>query len=289
MKGRDMDASRLLPETPRAALTPVAARLLAELRRVGRDPADADAVHDARVAGRRLFAGTELWLEPGKAQEKLRARVERCVKRLGRVRNLDVAAEFLREGPAGDAAARKALARRFRRKAVVERARLGEWLGPGRIKRLKVALARVLAGAREDARAPAKSSLGPRLRRVLSLARTGRAMDDPARAHELRREIRVLRYQQESIAALYPAAQAASLAGLFVRLQDAAGEWHDRFVIDRAAARLEKKPKFRGKVGVLRARLAAEMKERAAAFESSLAELVGLKDVLAGKGRRGSR
>lgn len=285
MNGRD----RAFPETPRAALTPAAARLLAELRRVGRDPADADAVHDARVAGRRLFAGTELWLDPGKAREKLRSRLERCVKRLGRVRNLDVVAEFLRAGPAKDAEARKALVRRFRKKAVVERARLGEWLGPGRIKRLKLALARVLAGAREGARAPAKPSLGPRLRRVLRLARAGRPMDDPARAHELRREIRILRYQQESIAALYPPEQAASLAGLFVRLQDAAGEWHDRYGIDRAAARLEKKPKFRGKMGALRRRLAAEMKERAACFETLLAELVGLKDVLAGAGRRGSR
>lgn len=268
--------------TPRAALTPAAARLLACLRRVAADPADTDAVHDARVAARRLLAAAEIRLPESKAREKLRERLEKSVRRLGRVRNLDVAGEFLRKGPAADAAARKALAAKLRRQAEKARRRLGAWLTPGRIRRVKEAVARALAGPAGPE--PARGSLLPRLGNVVRLAARGRPMDDPERAHELRRQIRFLRYQQESIPGCYTRAADAAFRAMFVRLQDAAGEWHDRFTIDRAAAKFARR---RGRIPgmeALRRRLAAEMRARAARFGRELAGLLRRADALAGTG-----
>lgn len=66
------------------------------LRAVLRDPADVDAVHDARVAGRRLIAVANAWI--GKRPKW----ILKIVKRLGCLRNLDVAIGHARKlgGPA---------------------------------------------------------------------------------------------------------------------------------------------------------------------------------------------
>lgn len=284
-----MTAPQTLPPNARAALAPPAARLLDELRRVRKNPSDDEAVHDARVAGRRLLAGTELWLEAGTCRGKLQKRLEKCVRRLGRVRNLDVSIAFLKDGPAEDASARKALARKLKREAKLERKRLAGWLERRRVERLKSALSKALAASKEDAPRPAPARLETRLRKILRLASRGKPMDDPPRAHELRQEIRFLRYQQESIRALYSADDDGALAQMFVRLQEAAGEWHDRFVIDRQAAAMGPKPRLQSALKALRIRLAAEMRERSAQFEEALEELARLRPVLTGARRGKSR
>ncbi|MCC6738863.1 MAG: CHAD domain-containing protein [Planctomycetia bacterium] len=268
------------PFPQRAALTPHASRLLSELRGVMKDPSDADAVHDARVSARRLLAALEIRLPESEAGEELRGRLDKCVRRLGRVRNLDVAERFLRRGPAAEAAARRALAEKLRRQAKKARRRLGSWLTPGRIRRVKEAVARALAGP--AAPEPGRISLAPRLGAVMRLAAQGRPMDDPERAHELRRQIRFLRYQQESIAGCYPAAADAAFRAMFVRLQDAAGEWHDRFAIDRAAVRFARKRGGVKGLAALRRRLAVEMRARATRFERELAGLLRRSSELAG-------
>lgn len=278
-----------LPPNARAALAPPAARLLDELRRVRKDPSDAEAVHDGRVAGRRLLAGAELWLAKGPGREKLRARLEKCVRKLGKVRNLDVSIAFLKDGPAEDASARRELARKLKREAKLERKKLARWLERRRVERLKSALSKALAESKEDAPRPVPGALGTRLRRILRMAGQGSPMDDPPRAHALRQEIRLLRYQQESIRALYSAADDEALARVFVRLQEAAGEWHDRFVIDREASSLGPKSRLRAGLVALRRRLAAEMRERSTQFEAALAELERMRPILTGSRRGTSR
>ncbi|MCE9583162.1 MAG: CHAD domain-containing protein [Planctomycetes bacterium] len=280
--------TRKLPANPRVALAPVAARLLAELRKVRKDLADDEAVHDARVAARRLAAIGELWLAAGATRDKLERRLEKCVRRLGRVRNLDVAIELLREGPPEDAGARRMLEKRARRKRREERARLRGWLTPGRLKRIKSALVAAVTGSSTASKAPTPAALAPRLRSVLGLAGHGRPMDDAARAHELRREIRVLRYQQQAISACYPLPEDRALQALFVRLQDAAGGWHDRFQLNRLAEKAAAKMGDAAQLAEFRRRLATEMLTLAGKFETALADLVGLGPILAGRARTGS-
>lgn len=273
-----------LPPSPQAALAPAAARLVAELRRVRADASDAEAVHDARVAARRLAAAATLWLEPGKPLDKLKGRLDKCVRRLGRVRNADVALDFLAKGPAADGPARKALSKVLRRELKARRNRLAGWLTGERVWRLISALSRAVAKARVGVGVPSPRSLGRQLRPVLLLAGGPHPMGDPRKAHELRREIRILRYQQESIAAAYDEADAAAFRDLFVRLQDAAGGWHDRFQVDRLAAALERKPRFRRAAASLRRRLAREMKQLAEKFVEALADLVRREPALLGQG-----
>ncbi|KAF0246807.1 MAG: hypothetical protein FD180_337 [Planctomycetota bacterium] len=275
-----------LPPGPRAALAPLAARLLAELRRVRKNPADVGAIHDARVAARRLSAAGEIWLEAGKPLDRLQGRLEKCLRRLGRVRNADVALEFLADGPAPEAAARTALSKGLRRKLKFRRKQLAAWLTVQRFKRLKSTLSRAIPEARDGAEPPGPRTLGRQLQTVLGLSIRGRPMADPAKAHELRRKIRILRYQQESIAAAYSENDTAALRDLFIHLQDAAGGWHDRFQLDRLAAAIEQKPKYRRAAGLLRRRLASEMKEASARFVEALQNLNRLKAILLGQAGR---
>jgi CHAD domain-containing protein len=282
-----MGTPRDLPQTPQAALAPFAARLLAELRRARKDPSKVEAIHDARVAARRLAAAAELWLEAGASRDRLRVRLEKCVRRLGRVRNADVALEFLEKGPEGEAPARRALSKKVRRELKAQRRRLGRWLTGDRVKRIKGAMSRALSEAGEGG-PPGPAALGRRFRAILRLPGTTAPMADPKQAHELRRQIRQLRYQHESIAAAYPELDRATLLDVFIRLQDAAGGWHDRFQVDCLAASLERKAKLKASAASLRSRLRAEMKEHAARFAEAFADLVRLKPVLLGKPGRPS-
>ncbi|MEK7466283.1 MAG: CHAD domain-containing protein [Planctomycetota bacterium] len=281
-----MSATPRIPPSPRAALAPAAARLLEELRKIRKDPADVEAIHDARVAARRLAAASEIWLETGKPREKLRGRLEKCVRRLGRVRNADVAAAFLAGGTDEESPARQALTKELRRESKSRRKKLAEWLTAGRVKRVKAALSKALSEARGDAEPPGPGALDRTLRAILRLPRRAAPMADPREAHELRREIRNLRYQQESIAPAYTEFDAEALRDVFMRLQDSAGGWHDRYQIDRLAAALQRRPKLRIAAGALRRRLAGEMRADTERFLEAMAELVRLKTVLLGKSRR---
>ena len=73
-------------------------RLEEEMRRAAKHP-DADAVHDVRVAIRRLRQCLEVFapLFPSRASRKLRKRVRLLLKSAGELRNLDIAIELLKK------------------------------------------------------------------------------------------------------------------------------------------------------------------------------------------------
>jgi CHAD domain-containing protein len=73
-------------------------RLEHEVRRAAKHP-DADAVHDVRVAIRRLRQCLEVFapLFPSRVSKKLRERVRRVLKTAGELRNLDIAIELLKK------------------------------------------------------------------------------------------------------------------------------------------------------------------------------------------------
>lgn len=130
------------------------------LRAVRLRPDDVDAVHDARVAGRRLLAVAAAW--NGTRPEA----ISNLVKRLGRARNLDVAISHARKR----GAPRPLLRDLERRRAKCEL----------RIRPVRLAI-------RAADRRPAAADLEPLRNRV-------RTASD---LHEVRRAVRMLRYASE--------------------------------------------------------------------------------------------
>lgn len=195
------------------------------------------------------------------------------------MRNLDVAMEFLRLGPEEDARERRRVRAEARRRRKAEQGALEGWLTERRLRRLKEAAIAAME-ERDRRRVPDPSDLGPRLRRIAALARGGRILDDPARAHELRREIRLLRYAHESLGSEYGPAAFEAVRRSFVEAQDAAGEWHDRQVLLRLAARAARRgvPTSR-----LDRRLREEQERLGEAFVAAVERLLGRKPELLGE------
>src|SRR5206468_11851049 len=63
------------PPAPKAILEPRVARLLANLRKVQKDPSDEEAIHDVRVAARRLLVAGDLWAPLASRWERVRSRL----------------------------------------------------------------------------------------------------------------------------------------------------------------------------------------------------------------------
>jgi CHAD domain-containing protein len=203
-------------------------RLQAELWQIRRDPSDQDAIHDARVAARRILAAGELWAREAARWEHLRARLVKLTKRLGRVRNLDVTIALLGSDPrlSGKVPSRFVkLLRKDRRK---ERRRLGDWLTGRRIR--AVAAAGELEAA---SRVPSPRDLAPhftRLRKqLLRLAKGGGPVVEAG--HEARRELRRLRYSHETLEWAYGRETFQAASQEFRELQDLAGRWHDLCIL----------------------------------------------------------
>ena len=218
-------------------------------------------------------------------RDRLCARLEKAIRRLGRVRNLDVSAGLLAKGAREDAEARTALAKYVRRQRRAERRRLRRWLSTDRLRRLKKAIDGVLDRRQEgvDRGTPGPADLAPRLTRILILAGRGDPLDDPRRAHEIRREVRFLRYAHETLQSEYAAAEFEAARRRFVAMQDAAGRWHDLDVLARLAARARRKGRVGIPLGAFRRRIREEMKEPGAAFVRKLVALAAMKNLLLGE------
>ncbi|HEV3026543.1 MAG TPA: CHAD domain-containing protein, partial [Planctomycetota bacterium] len=147
-----------------------------ELHKVRRSPSNADAIHDARVAARRLLAAGELWAAPVAAWASVRDRLPPILRRLGHVRNLDIAIDLLKKGTPDDQAARKELARHLRRYRKGERGEMQDWLTKRKIDRIREGMKKVVREVRQKPvlDAPSPSDLAPHFARVMSLF-TGRA------------------------------------------------------------------------------------------------------------------
>jgi CHAD domain-containing protein len=224
-----------------ATLKPRSVRLQAELWQIRRDPSDQDAIHDARVAARRILAAGELWAREASGWERLRERLVKLTKRLGRVRNLDVTIALLGSDPRLSGKVPSRFVRLLRKDRRKERRRLGGWLTGRRI--------RAVAGAGEleaASRIPSPRDLAPhftRLRKqLLRLAKGGDAVVEAG--HEARRELRRLRYSHETLEWAYGHETFQAASQEFRELQDLAGRWHDLCILgdlarDSASGRKE--------------------------------------------------
>jgi CHAD domain-containing protein len=270
-----------------ATLEALIDRLRRELRKVRKDPGDVDAVHDARVAARRLHAAGEMWAYGAPGWPRVRDRLPRFVRRLGRVRNLDVALGLLDKGPAADRDARRELARALSRQRRRRRLRLLDWLSAGRLRRLDAEL-RVLLGElrRQPLQlTPGPVDLAPYFARILSLASGGGWSDEPVVAHEIRREIRRLRYAHETLVAAYDPRDFKRASETLRRIQEIAGEWQDRVVVADLAARAVRKGRVDVPLAPLFQRLDAESKGIAADFAAQAERLAALRPSMLGEER----
>lgn len=265
-----------MPASRAAVLRQLSSRLVDELRKVLKDPADVEAVHDARVAGRRLLAGGELWAHGVRGWFSLRSRLPKIVRRLGKVRNFDVSLELLAEGPSAERAARAALSRALRAERKRRRARLLDWLSSARVKTLGKKLDDVLKAVRRRplVATPGPSDLAPYFARIASLSAGGNWMSDIEIAHEIRREVRRLRYGYETLAWAYAPAEIERASRALRAVQEAAGAWQDRQVLARLAAKAVRKGRVDVPLAPLLARVERESKDLARRFALSLKRLL---------------
>ena len=266
-------------------LRQLSSRLRVELRKVRKNPADIEAVHDARVAARRLLAGGELWAHGVRGWFNLRSRLPKIVRRLGRVRNLDVSIEILAKGPPSDQEARRALSKALKEDRKRRRAKLLKWLTPARLKALTKRLDDVLKAVRRRplVATPGPSDLAPYFARIASLSAGGAWTSDVELAHEIRREVRRLRYGHETVSWAYGKADVERAVGVLRAVQEAAGAWQDRCVLSRLAAKAVRKGKVEVPMAPLLARVDRESKELSSRFVLALGELMKLRPAMLGE------
>ncbi|HXX95368.1 MAG TPA: CHAD domain-containing protein [Planctomycetota bacterium] len=214
--------------TAAATLRPRAVRLEAELWHIRRDPSDQDAIHDARVAARRILAAGELWASGSAAWVRLRDRLTKLTKRLGKVRNLDVAIELLDKDPRLSEKVPSRFVRLLRKARRKERRRLESWLTRRRIRGVSTA-----GDLEAGSRVPAPRDLVPHFKRLrkqlLRISQGGPHLVDAG--HEARRELRRLRYSHETLEWAYGHEAFQAAVQQFRELQDLAGRWHDLCVL----------------------------------------------------------
>ncbi len=205
-----------------------------------------DAVHDVRVASRRLRTALDL-ADPDRypGWRRQRKRAKALTMALGATRELDVHALRLAGlGPeladqAGHAVLEhvlESLGRRRRRAGAslrrgVERARLGELSG------LLAAKVPIESPALQELPKALRDLLEPRLADVLQPARTLVQTEDPGALHQLRIGVKKLRYALEVLApALAPEVDA--WLGRLRSLQGALGDHHDWITLEAELWRL---------------------------------------------------
>ncbi|HLY11169.1 MAG TPA: CHAD domain-containing protein [Planctomycetota bacterium] len=279
-----MKPRRNLRATRNATLDKLADWLVGELRKVRRNPDDAEAVHDARVAARRLLAAGELWAAPAAAWANVRDRLPSIVRRLGHVRNLDIVLDLLRKGTPEDAGARKELSRHLRKDRKEARIEMADWLTKRKVDRIRSGMKTVVREVRQKPvlDAPSPSDLGPHFARVMSLF-TGRAWAPSAEeAHAIRREVRRLRYAHETLQWAYEAEQFKRVVKTLHKIQELAGAWQDRCILEKFAAKAIRRGKVSSPLTGFLSRIQAESKSLADRFVRAAMELADLRQLIVG-------
>jgi len=279
-----MRPRRNLRASRNATLELPAKRLDVELRKIRKRPADVEAIHDARVAARRLLAAGELWAAHVAPWVGVRDRLPRLVKRLGRVRNLDIAVDLLKTGTKEEEAAREELSRHLRKRREKERARMAEWLTEDKVDRLRDAMKEVVREVRQKTvlDAPSSSDLAPHFARVMSLI-TGRAWAPTAEeAHAIRREVRRLRYAHETLEWAYEAEDFQRVVKTLRKIQELAGRWQDRCVLEKLASKAVRKGKVAVPLAGFLTRIQGESKSLSDRFVRAAGELADLRQLIVG-------
>jgi CHAD domain-containing protein len=282
-----MKPRRNLRASRNATVDRITDRLVGELDKVRRKPSDADAIHDARVAARRLLAAGELWAAHVGAWAGVRDRLPRILRRLGHVRNLDIAVSLLHKGTKEDEPARKELAQHLRKYRKKERVKLQEWLTKAKIDRIRGEMKKVVKEVREKPvlDAPAPSDLAPHFARVMSLF-AGRTWAPTAEeAHAIRREVRRLRYAHETLEWAYEPGDFQRVVKSLQKIQEVAGEWQDRCIIEKLAAKAIRRGKVSLPLTGFLTRVQSESKTLSDRFVRAAAELTDLRLLIVGDGR----
>jgi CHAD domain-containing protein len=279
-----MKPRRNLRASRNATLDLLAERLDVELRKIRKRPSDVEAIHDARVAARRLLAAGELWASHVAPWAGVRDRLPRILRRLGQVRNLDIAVQLLKSGTKEDEGARKELASHLRKVRKKERALMADWLTAKKIDRIRAKMKDVVREVRQKPvlDAPSSSDLAPHFARVMSLI-TGRAWAPTAEeAHAIRREVRRLRYAHETLEWAYEPEDFLRVVKSLRRIQELAGRWQDRCVLEKAAAKAIRKGKVSTPLAGFLSRIQAESKSLSERFVRAAGELTDLRQVIVG-------
>lgn len=261
-------------ESSRTPLPHLRKRVVLEFRRVHEKPITADAVHDARVAARRLAAALELWACPSRERDRVVRDLNRAVRRLGRLRNVHVVLRILRKESGGDP-----LIRVLRVRMRKEQSRLAEWLGGRRIEKIRSDLSALIHSPGGIRRAEPQDLWGA-ADRISSLLEGMSQSWDPEAGHELRRELRLLRYAHESLKQRYVSADFDRAQRVFLNLQDAGGVWHDWCILKRLAGKAVKRGWVSGGLRPLRQRITRKAKLLGVAYRRALRQFEDLTPLL---------
>jgi triphosphatase len=279
-----MTPRRNLRASRNSTLELLAERLDVELRKIRKRPSDIEAIHDARVAARRLLAAGELWASHVALWAGVRDRLPRILRRLGHVRNLDITIELLKKGTQEDATSRKELSRHLRKYRRKERALLGEWVTAKKIDRIRAAMKEVVREVRQKPvlDAPSSSDLAPHFARVMSLI-TGRAWAPTAEeAHAIRREVRRLRYAHETLEWAYEPEDFQRVVRSLQKIQELAGRWQDRCVLEKLASKAIRKGKVSVPLAGFLSRIQEESRTLSDRFVRAAGELTDLRQLIVG-------
>lgn len=279
-----MRPRRNLRASRNATLDKLSDWLEGELRKVRQNPANADAIHDARVAARRLLAAGELWATPAADWANIRDRLPRVIRRLGRVRNLDIAIDLLKKGTPEDEGARRELSRQLRKDRKDKREDMAEWLTERKVDRIRDGMKKVVREVREKPvlDAPSPSDLAPHFARVMSLF-TGRPWAPTAEeAHAIRREVRRLRYAHETLEWAYKPEDFRRVVKTLQKIQELAGSWQDRCVIEKLATKAVRRGKISVPLTGFLSRIQAESRSLSERFVRTAKELENLRHLIVG-------
>ncbi len=279
-----MEPRRNLRASRNATLELLAERLDVELRKIRKRPSDVEAIHDARVAARRLLAAGELWASHVAPWAGVRDRLPGILRRLGHVRNLDIAVELLKTGAKEEKEARCELSRHLRKYRKKERALMVDWLTSKKIERIRSMMKDVVREVRQKPvlDAPSSSDLAPHFARVMSLI-TGRAWAPSAEeAHAIRREVRRLRYAHETLEWAYEPEDFQRVVRSLQKIQELAGRWQDRCVLEKLATKAVRKGKVSVPLAGFLMRIQSESKSLSDRFVRAAGELTDLRQLIVG-------
>ena len=224
----------------------------------GRDP---EAIHDIRVASRRLQQVLDLiYPPPGPSKiQKIRRTIRRSRRTLSEVRNCDVLLERTRRILARKRASRRAVWSAFRDYVAERRERsfrkasrqLSKLHLSAAYLRLQASLALSIASAGQRDASGEKANLQQRMAQSLretwsdldGCVKQAREMPDSASLHAVRIAAKKVRYLMEVIHALEVPGSGDAVASLR-RLQRHLGDWHDLEVLDEMLLGMVAQPGF---------------------------------------------
>lgn len=198
---------------------------------------DAEAVHDLRVATRRLQTILELatFPKPEKSARKARKKLKQLRHVLSARRDIDVLAETMRSRANRAASAHR---RSLWNRAARETGREGErearkskrWLKSFKVSRLADEIEKIVAGHLNDGFS--STVLSPAVRRAQQrwnqTVREASASSDSSRFHDVRIKTKSLRYMTELVSDLIGSDRSEGLIEWLGSIQDDLGEWRDQ-------------------------------------------------------------